>query len=80
MRCSLLAPPARRNDNLIVIRLVGESWEDVDQGSFEDAVTKMFWVSQLAIFSNFSYFLVRCAILFLSCTQEHFRSTEGVSK
>jgi hypothetical protein len=39
----------------------------------------MFWVSLLAIFSNFTCFLLSCAILILSYTQEHFCLAEGVS-
>jgi hypothetical protein len=51
----------------------------VHRRTFQDMVTKMFWVSLLAIFSNFNYFLVCCAILMLSFTKEHFCLTEGVS-
>jgi hypothetical protein len=32
----------------------------------------MFWVNLLATFSNFTYFLLCCAILILSYPQEHF--------
>jgi hypothetical protein len=39
----------------------------------------MFWMSLLAIFSNFTCFLLCCAILILSCMQEHFHLAEGVS-
>jgi hypothetical protein len=39
----------------------------------------MFWMSILAMFSNFTCFLLCCAILILSCMQEHFRLVEGVS-
>jgi hypothetical protein len=127
LRSSLIAPPARSYENQIVIRPVGESWEDVnwydvghrtyvnqelgtlchllypgmvivadrriaaqswthwalkpyaDQGTYQDGVAKMFWVSLLAIFLNFTYFLLCCVILILSCTQKHFRLTECVS-
>jgi hypothetical protein len=41
---------------------------------------KMFWVSLLATFSNFNCFLLCCAILILSYTQEHFYLAEGISK
>jgi hypothetical protein len=51
----------------------------IDQGTFQDGVAKMFWVSLLAIFSNFTCFLLCCAILILSCTHEHFHLAEGVS-
>jgi hypothetical protein len=51
----------------------------VNQGTFEDTVVKMFWLSLLATFSNFNCFLLCCTILILSCTQEHFRLAEGVS-
>jgi hypothetical protein len=40
---------------------------------------KMLWVSLLAIFSYFTCFLLCCAILILSCTQEHFCLVEGVT-
>jgi hypothetical protein len=50
-----------------------------DQGTFQDAVVRMFWVSLLAIFSYFTCFLLCYAILILSCTQEHFCLVEGVS-
>jgi hypothetical protein len=50
----------------------------VDQGTFQDGVVKMFWLSLLAIFSNFSCFLFCCTILILSCTHEHFSLVEGV--
>jgi hypothetical protein len=39
----------------------------------------MFWVSPVAIFLNFTCFLLCCTILFLSCTHEHFRLAEDVS-
>jgi hypothetical protein len=39
----------------------------------------MFWVSLLATFSNFTCFLLCCAILILSCLQEHFCLAEDVS-
>jgi hypothetical protein len=39
----------------------------------------MFWVSLLAIFSKFTYFLLCCLLLILSYTQEHFYFVEGVS-
>jgi hypothetical protein len=39
----------------------------------------MFWVSLLAIFLNFTYFLLCCTILILSCTEKHFRLAEGAS-
>jgi hypothetical protein len=39
----------------------------------------MLWVSLLAIFSNFTYFLLCCTILILSCTQEHFCLAEDIS-
>jgi hypothetical protein len=39
----------------------------------------MFWVSVLAIFSNFTCFLLCCAILILSCMQKYFHLAEGVS-
>jgi hypothetical protein len=39
----------------------------------------MFWVSLLTIFSNFTCILLCCAILILSCTQEHFHLAEGIS-
>jgi hypothetical protein len=38
----------------------------------------MFWVSLLAIFSNFNCFLLCCTILILSCTQKYLRLVEGV--
>jgi hypothetical protein len=127
LRCSLIAPPASSIEDRIVIRPVGESWEDVnwddeghrtcvnhelgtfyhllypgmvtiagkwiaarswthwalkpyaDQGTFQDRVAKLFWVSLLAIFSDFTCFLLCCATLILSCTQEHFRLAEGVT-
>jgi hypothetical protein len=50
-----------------------------EQGTFQDGVAKLFWVSLLAIFSDFTYFLLYCATLILSCTQEHFCLAEGVS-
>jgi hypothetical protein len=50
-----------------------------DQGTFQDAVVRMFWVSLLCIFLDFTRFLLSCAILILSCTQEHFYLAEGVS-
>jgi hypothetical protein len=39
----------------------------------------MFWVSLLAIFSDFTCFLLCCTILILSCMQEHFCLAEGIS-
>jgi uncharacterized membrane protein len=39
----------------------------------------MFSVSLLAIFSNFTYFLLCCVILILSSTQDHFHLVEGIS-
>jgi hypothetical protein len=42
-------------------------------------VPKVFWVSLLATFSNFNYFLLSCAILILSCTQEYFCLAKAVS-
>jgi hypothetical protein len=39
----------------------------------------MFWVSVLAISSNFTCFLLCCTILILSYTSEHFCLAEGVS-
>jgi hypothetical protein len=39
----------------------------------------MFCVSLLAIFLNFTYFILCCAILILSFMQEHFRLVEDVS-
>jgi hypothetical protein len=50
-----------------------------DQGTFQDAMAKMFWVSLLAIFSDFTCFLLFCATLILSYTHEHFSLAEGVS-
>jgi hypothetical protein len=50
-----------------------------DQGTFQEAVAKIFWVSLLAIFSNFTCFLFCCRILIISYTQEHFRLAEGIS-
>jgi hypothetical protein len=38
----------------------------------------MFWVSLLAIFLDFTYFLLCCAILILFCMQEYFCLTESV--
>jgi hypothetical protein len=55
------------------------SAQAADQGTFQDRVAKMFWVSLLAIFLNITYFLFYCAILILSYTQEHFHLAEGVS-
>jgi hypothetical protein len=49
-----------------------------DQDTFDDGVVKMFWVSLLAIFSNFTCILLCCTILILSCTQEHFHLVEDV--
>jgi hypothetical protein len=43
-------------------------------------VVKILWVSLLATFSNFNCFLLCCAILILSYTQEHFHLAEGVSE
>jgi hypothetical protein len=42
-------------------------------------MVKMFCVSLLGIFLNFTCLLFCCAILVLSCTQEHFRLAEGGS-
>jgi hypothetical protein len=42
-------------------------------------MVKMFWVSLLATFLNFTYFLLCCVILILSCTHAHFCLAEGVS-
>jgi hypothetical protein len=42
-------------------------------------VVKIFWASLLAIFSNFTCFLLCCTILILSYTQEHFHLAEGVN-
>jgi hypothetical protein len=39
----------------------------------------MFWVTLLAIFSNFPCFLFCCEILILSYTQDHFCLVEDVS-
>jgi hypothetical protein len=39
----------------------------------------MFWVGLLAIFSNFTCFLLCCAILIISYTHDHFHLAEGVS-
>jgi hypothetical protein len=50
-----------------------------DQGTFQDVVVKMFWVSLLAIFSKFTGFLLCCAILIPSCMQDHFDLAESVS-
>jgi hypothetical protein len=50
-----------------------------DQGIFQDGVPKLFWVSLLAIFLDFTCFLLCCATLILSWTQEHFCFAEGVS-
>jgi hypothetical protein len=47
--------------------------------TFYDVVAMMFWVSLLAIFLDFTCFLLCCAILILSCTYEHFCLAEGVS-
>jgi hypothetical protein len=51
----------------------------VDQGTFQDTVARMFWVSLLAVFSDFTCFLLCCIILILSYTQEHFCLVEDVS-
>jgi hypothetical protein len=42
-------------------------------------VVKLFWVSLLAIFLDFTYFLLCWATLILSCTQEYFHLAEGIS-
>jgi hypothetical protein len=66
-------------------RIAARSWTHwvlkpyADQGTFQDGVAKLFWVSLLAIFSDFTYFLLCCATLILSCTHEHFHLAEGVS-
>jgi hypothetical protein len=39
----------------------------------------MFWVGLLSIFSNFTCSLLCCAIVILSCMQEHFCLAEGIS-
>jgi hypothetical protein len=39
----------------------------------------MLWVSLLATFSNFTCFLLCCAILIISCKQEHFCLAEDIS-
>jgi hypothetical protein len=51
----------------------------IDQGTFQDVVAKMFGVSLLATFSNFTSFFLCCAILILSCMQEHFHLVKDVS-
>jgi hypothetical protein len=100
LRRSLIAPPSRSYEDRIVIRPVGESWEDgeghqtcvnqelgtlyrllysgivtvasrwiaarswihwaqkpyANQGTFQDAVVRMFWVSLVAIFLDFTCF------------------------
>jgi hypothetical protein len=48
-------------------------------GHLQDGVVKMFCVSLLAIFLNFTCFFCCCAILILSCTQNHFRLAKEVS-
>jgi hypothetical protein len=66
-------------------RVAARSWTHlslkpyINQGTFQDGVVKMFWVSLLAIFSNFTCFLLCCTILILCCTQEHFCLVEGIS-
>jgi hypothetical protein len=50
-----------------------------NQGTLKDRMAKMFWVSLLAIFSNFTCFLLCCTIFIISCTQDHFCLAEGVS-
>jgi hypothetical protein len=66
-------------------RVAARSWTHwglkpyVDQGTFQDAVAKMFWVSLPATFSNFNCFLFCCTILILSYMQEQFRLAEGIS-
>jgi hypothetical protein len=50
-----------------------------DQGTFQDTVVNVFWVSLLPTFSNCTCFLLCCAILILSYMHDHFRLTEGVS-
>jgi hypothetical protein len=42
-------------------------------------VAKMFWVSLLAKFSNFTCFLLYCVILILSYTHDHFCFAKGIS-
>jgi hypothetical protein len=52
LRNSLLAPPARSYENQIVIRLVGESWEDVNW----DSVRHQTYVNQeLGMFYRLLY-------------------------
>jgi hypothetical protein len=48
-------------------------------GTFQYVVARMFWVSLLAIFSDFTCFLFCCAISILPCMHAHFRLAEGVS-
>jgi hypothetical protein len=66
-------------------QVAAQSWTQlalkpyIDKGTFQDVVTKMFWVSLLATFSNFTCFLLCCANLIHSCMQEHFYLAEGVS-
>jgi hypothetical protein len=66
-------------------RIVARSWTHwalkpyVDQGTFQDGVAKLFYVSLLAIFLDFTYFLLCCATLILSCKLKHFHLAEGVS-
>jgi hypothetical protein len=48
-------------------------------GHLLGAVAKMFWVSLLTTFSNFTYLFLCCTILILSCTHEHFHLAEAVS-
>jgi hypothetical protein len=66
-------------------RVAASSWthwglrQYVNQGSFQDVVAKMFWVSLVEV-SNFNCFLLCWAILILSSTHEHFRLAEGISK
>jgi hypothetical protein len=52
----------------------------VDQGTFQNAVVKMFWMSLLATFLNFNCFLLCCEISILSCMHEYFCLVEGVSE
>jgi hypothetical protein len=42
-------------------------------------VAKLFWVSLLAIFLDFTCFLLCLATLILPCMQEYFRLAEGIS-
>jgi hypothetical protein len=42
-------------------------------------MARMSCVSLLGIFSDFTCFLLCCAILILSCMEEYFRLVEGIS-